>query len=118
MAVHIFGCCRGVSGFLRFFRNKITANFLSAIAAYCFLEKKLFMDVNFICDGKLELFYFLLSYSRVKYKSVIRLFLCRIIACMMAAISYESTVKRVKFVCYDFVHLIYNAYLCKEIFNL
>lgn len=36
---------------------------------------------------------------------------------MMAAISYESTVKRVKFVCYDFVHLIYNAYLCKEIFN-
>lgn len=68
MAVHIFGCCRGVSGFLRFFRNKITANFLSAITAYCFLEKKHSMDVNFICDGKLELFYFFIILLKLNIK--------------------------------------------------
>lgn len=36
--------------------NNFIANSLSLIAAYCFLEKKPAIDVNFINDGQLELF--------------------------------------------------------------
>lgn|GEM_PF-1971176 len=39
------------------FKNFI-ANFLSAIAAYCFFEKKPAIDVNFINDGQLTIFWF------------------------------------------------------------
>mgnify|MGYP000171588294 CR=1 FL=1 len=36
--------------------NNFVANALSAIAAYCFFEKKPAIDVNFINDGQLEIF--------------------------------------------------------------
>ncbi len=36
--------------------NNFIANSLSAIAAYCFFEKKPAIDVNFINDGQLTLF--------------------------------------------------------------
>ena len=36
--------------------NNFIANFLSAIAAYCFFEKKPAIDVNFINDGQLTIF--------------------------------------------------------------
>ena len=36
--------------------NNFVANALSAIAAYCFFEKKPAIDINFINDGKLNLF--------------------------------------------------------------
>lgn len=39
----------------RFFNNFI-ANSLSAIAAYCFFEKKPAIEVNFINDGQLTIF--------------------------------------------------------------
>ena len=41
----------------RSFSNFI-ANSLSAIAAYCFFEKKPAIDVNFINDGQLAIFWF------------------------------------------------------------
>ena len=41
----------------RSFNNFIT-NSLSAIAAYCFFEKKPAIDVNFINDGQLSIFWF------------------------------------------------------------
>lgn len=36
--------------------NNFVANALSAIAAYCFFEKKPAIDINFINDGQLDLF--------------------------------------------------------------
>ena len=36
--------------------NNFIANSLSAIAAYCFFEKKLAIDVNFVNDGQLAIF--------------------------------------------------------------
>lgn len=36
--------------------NNFVANVLSAIAAYCFFEKKPAIDINFINDGQLNLF--------------------------------------------------------------
>ena len=36
--------------------NNFVANALSAIAAYCFFEKKPAIDINFINDGQLNLF--------------------------------------------------------------
>jgi hypothetical protein len=36
--------------------NNFIANSLSAIAAYCFFEKKLAIDVNFVNDGQLSIF--------------------------------------------------------------
>mgnify|MGYP002891693794 FL=1 len=36
--------------------NNFIANSLSAIAAYCFLEKKPAIDINFINDGQLAIF--------------------------------------------------------------
>ena len=36
--------------------NNFIANFLSAIAAYCFFEKKPAIDVNFVYDGQLSIF--------------------------------------------------------------
>ncbi|MEE0572826.1 MAG: IS982 family transposase, partial [Paraprevotella clara] len=36
--------------------NNFIANSLSAIAAYCFFEKKPAIDVNFINDGQLTIF--------------------------------------------------------------
>ena len=36
--------------------NNFIANSLSAIAAYCFFEKKPAIDVNFINDGQLSIF--------------------------------------------------------------
>ena len=39
----------------RSFSNFI-ANFLSAIAVYCFFEKKLAIDVNFVNDGQFTCF--------------------------------------------------------------
>ena len=41
----------------RSFSNFI-ANSLSAIAAYCFFEKKPAIEVNFIKDGQLSIFWF------------------------------------------------------------
>ena len=38
--------------------NNFIANSLSAIAAYCFFEKKPAIDVNFINDGQLTIFWF------------------------------------------------------------
>lgn len=37
--------------------NNFVANALSAIAAYCFFEKKPAIDINFINDGQLNLFW-------------------------------------------------------------
>ena len=36
--------------------NNFIANSLSAIAAYCFFEKKPAIDVNFVNDGQLAIF--------------------------------------------------------------
>lgn len=36
--------------------NNFVANALSAIAAYCFFEKKPAIDINFINDGQLNFF--------------------------------------------------------------
>ena len=36
--------------------NNFIANALSAIAAYCFFEKKLAIEVEFVNDGQLTLF--------------------------------------------------------------
>ena len=36
--------------------NNFIANSLSTIAVYCFFEKKLTIDVNFINDGQLTIF--------------------------------------------------------------
>ena len=38
--------------------NNFIANSLSAIAAYCFFEKKPAIDVNFVNDGQLAIFWF------------------------------------------------------------
>ncbi len=36
--------------------NNFIANSLSAMSAYCFFEKKLAIDVNFVNDGQLSIF--------------------------------------------------------------
>ena len=38
--------------------NNFIANSLSAIVAYCFFEKKPAIDVNFVNDGQLAIFWF------------------------------------------------------------
>lgn len=52
--------CAGISFVdyttLRTCLNNFIANTLSVIAAYCFIEKKPAIDVNFINDGKLTIF--------------------------------------------------------------
>lgn len=44
--------------FLRFLMNKIIAKSLSAIVATVYLKRSPPWMINFISDGKLELFYF------------------------------------------------------------
>ena len=50
----------------RSFSNFI-ANSLSAIAAYCFFEKKPAIDVKFVNDGQLAIFWFYFELTLLKY---------------------------------------------------